>query len=211
MRKTVFIGSTKLNTKIEARQFIRTHRESGFLSNEDAAAFQAFFRTEEPVCVHFNPAMRQNELYAGTKRLNSKHAIDYAFLRDNDEHREKRLRRAHAIEKARNLVHWDGSARASWLKKNSYCCKCLSTERLEVDHLRQFIDIWIDYGSPNLGFDEEDWKRFHDERATFQTLCKCCHRSLTVHRKKYFGVLKEIKASQSESIESQSTSSFDSA
>ena len=80
-----------------------------------------FFRTEELVCVHFNPAMRQNELYAGAKRLNSKHAIDYAFLRDNDEYSEKRLRRAHAVEKARNLVHWDGSARASWLKENAYC------------------------------------------------------------------------------------------
>ena len=207
MRQTVFIGSTLLKTKIEARQFIRKHRESGFLDSEDAAAFQAFFRTEELVCVHFNPVMRQNELYAGAKRLNSKHAIDYAFLRDNDEYSEKRLRRAHAVEKARNLVHWDGSARASWLKENAHCCKCLSTERLEVDHLRQFIDIWEEYGSPNLGFDEEDWKRFHDERATFQTLCQCCHRSLTLHRKKFFNVLKEISAAQSESIESQSTDS----
>ena len=156
--------------------------------------------------------MRQNELYAGAKRLNSKHAIDYAFLRANDEYNEKRLRRAHAIEKARNLVHWDGSARASWLKDNAHCCNCLSTERLEVDHMRQFKDIWNDYGSPNLGgFDEEDWKRFHDERATFQTLCQCCHRALTLHRQNYFAVLMEISVAYSESIESQSTSSFDSA
>ena len=171
MRQAAFIGSTKLNTKTEARQFIRKHRESGFLSPEDAAAFQAFFRTEELVCVHFNPIMRQNELYAGAKRLNSSHAIDYAFLRDNDEYSEKRLRRAHAIEKARNLVYWDGSARASWLKENSYCYKCLSTERLELDHLRQFIAIWEEYGSPNLGFDEEGWKRFHDMNGPHSKLC----------------------------------------
>ena len=50
MRQTVFIGSTKLNTKIEARQFIRKHRESGFLSPEDAAAFQAFFSERKSSC-----------------------------------------------------------------------------------------------------------------------------------------------------------------
>ena len=43
-KKVIYIGKTKLNTKIETRQFIGKHRESGFLSPEDAAAFHAFFK-----------------------------------------------------------------------------------------------------------------------------------------------------------------------
>ena len=99
MRQTVFIGSTLLKTKIEARQFIRKHRESGFLSPEDAAALQVFFKVKTPVCVQYNQTMRQHELWCGGLRLNSKHAIDYAFLRDDDIEQEARIKRAHKIEK----------------------------------------------------------------------------------------------------------------
>lgn len=197
-RKSIFIGATCLNSKIAARQFIRRHRESGFLNPQDSAALQVFFKVAEPVSVHYNREMKQFELYSGQKRLNSNRAIDYAFLKAGDAEQERRLRRAHAIEKARNLVHWDGSARSNWLKNNDCCIKCDSKENLEVDHIKQFISIWTEFGEPYIGeFDEADWIKFHDERATFQTLCKSCHRCITLHRKKWFKVLDELSQSRS--------------
>lgn len=199
--KVIYIGNTRLTTKLETRAFLRKHRESGFLNPSDAAALQVFFKVKTPVCVQYNHTMHQHELWCGGLRLNSKHAIDYAFLRDDDIEQETRLKRAHKTEKMRNAIHFEGGTRFEWLKNNSVCCMCDSTEALEVDHVRpSFIQIVEAFGcDPTIPLDEEAWKSHHDGVATYQTLCKTCHHATTAHRKKLLKVLSQLTSDQSKS------------
>lgn len=183
MRKTCYIGTKKFFTKQETRAYIRSLREKDSLTTFESLSLQAFFRVKNPVRIERNTLLGQNELWAGNIRLNSKHTVDFAFIKSD--YAEKRVLRAHAIERARNLVHFEGSARHKHLQNNRFCVHCGATTNLEADHIKtSFIQLWIDFGEPpEIGFDELAWQKFHDERACFQTLCRCCHKKETQARK----------------------------
>lgn len=58
------------------------------------------------------------------------------------------------------------------------CSQCNSLEKLDIDHITPFKQIHDEYLQLN-SYEQASWALFHGSKATYQLLCKSCHRKKT--------------------------------